>query len=84
MKSWTVSVVGTLVVATVLGLIFQAVFWDQPVSPELALLFVIISLLLVTAARAIWNAIVARKRTIDSPTASGKLEDSKNDEASDP
>lgn len=67
MKQWAGILIGTLVVATALALLFQALFWDQPVSPELAFLFVIVSFMLVVTGRAVWNKVVTLRLWAKTP-----------------
>ena len=79
MKEWGALMVATLIVATILGLLFQAVFWGQPVTLELAFLFVVVSLLLVTAVRRIQRNIAAKRRQVSSPPPKDNRDDAEHD-----
>ena len=61
MHSWLAVVFGAAIIAVLLGVLFQAAFWSQPVTPELALLFLIVGFLLALGVRALWARLSPRR-----------------------
>ncbi len=62
MTQWILLLLAAAAIAVVLGVVFQAAFWHQPITPQLAFLFVVVGLVMALIGRGIWSWWVTGKK----------------------
>ncbi len=62
MKQWILLFLAAAAIAVVLGVVFQAAFWNQPITPQLAFLFVVVGLVIALIGRGIRSWLTTGKK----------------------
>ena len=62
MKNWILLLLAAAAIAVILGVVFQVAFWNQPITPQLVILFVVVGFGLAFFGRAVWNWVTSGKK----------------------